>query len=173
MNEITQNLLKELFDYKDGNLYWKVTRGNKIKIGDRAGSLTDRGYRLIGINGKSYLAHRLIFLYHHRYLPEFLDHIDGEPTNNDILNLREATQQENNRNKRKERTKNDKPTSSIYKGVTWNKANRKWLVQIHIDRKGKYLGLFTSEIEAAKAYNRTAVKEFGKFAKLNEIPKAL
>lgn len=120
MDELTQGLLRELFDYKDGELYWKQS-GTGRKIGVPAGTVKSDGYRSIGINGKIYLTHRLIFLYHHDYLPEFLDHIDGNPLNNNILNLREATKQENAQNAKKYKFHNGKPTSSKFKGVSWNK----------------------------------------------------
>ena len=165
---ITQDLLKELFDYQDGNLYWKMVKQG-IKIGDRAGYDTNNGYRQVGINGKGYLEHRLIFLYHYGYLPKFLDHIDGDPSNNDISNLREATQQENCMNMKKPKSHNGKPTTSIYKGISWDKIDKKWKVSIRINGKPKHLGYFTSEIDAAKAYNKAAIEAFGKFAKINNI----
>ena len=167
MSELTQDSIRSLFNYQDGNLYWKAAIRNKINIGDQAGYVNNRDYRLVKIGGENYLAHRLIFLYHHGYLPEFLDHIDRNPLNNSIDNLREATRQENNRNKKKEKTRNGKPTSSIYKGVSWHKPTKKWQVQIYVDSKPKYLGYFTSEIDAAKAYDKAAVKHFGEFAKIN------
>lgn len=166
MNELTQGLLKELFDYRDCELYRKGSKGG-VKIGSQAGTLRSDGYRAIQINGKIYQEHRLIFLYHHGYSPEFLDHIDGNPLNNSINNLREATNQENGMNRKKNKSINGKPTSSIYKGVTRAKHAKKWTAQIQIDGKSKYLGSFISEIEAAKAYNRAAIKLFGEFAKLN------
>ena len=168
MTELTQDLLKELFDYRDGNLYWKVAKAQRIKIGDLAGSAQKSGYRQVMINGKGYSGHRLIFLWYHGYLPEFLDHIDGDPSNNSIDNIREATNQENGWNQKKRKSINNKPTSSKYKGVSWHKPTKKWLTQITIDGKTKHLGLFISEIKAALAYNKAAIKWFGEFAKLNE-----
>ena len=165
--KLTQKYLLELFDYRDGELYWKVRKAAKIKIGDRAGNVTVRGYRDVKIDGKSCKSHRLIFLYHYGYLPEFLDHIDGNPLNNKIDNLREATSQENSMNRKKDKSYGGKPTLSKYKGVSWRKESQKWKVSIMIGEKRKHLGYFDLEIKAAKAYNRAAIELFGKFAKIN------
>ncbi len=166
MVKLTQEYVRSLFDYKDGELYWKVSRG-AAKIGDVAGNVESRGYRRIRKDGKIYQAHRLIFLYHHGYLPEFLDHIDGNPSNNDISNLREATMQENRMNSKKTEFVNGNLTSSKYKGVYYDKYHKRWRSQIMIDYKRKFLGYFDSEIDAALVYDKCAIVTFGKFANLN------
>ena len=159
--------VRSLFDYHDGALYWKVHKGT-AKLGDLAGTVRDDDRRQIGINGKRYKAHRLIFLWHHGYLPEFLDHIDGDPTNNNIDNLRESTGSQNQWNRKKDKSRNGKLTLSIYKGVTWHKHREKWQAQIQINGEREYLGSFESEIDAAKAYNGAATELHGEFAEINE-----
>ena len=94
----TQARLKELFDYKDGNLYRKTSLGGVV-IGSVAGTKMRRGYTQIRVDGKLYLAHRLIWLYHHGYMPTMIDHIDSDPTNNNIENLRIATASQNQHNR--------------------------------------------------------------------------
>lgn len=103
-----------------------------------------------------------------------LDHIDGNGCNNQLENLREAVQLENNRNMRKQ-----EGCSSKYKGVSWHKREGKWCARIAAGEllpngyhKRIWLGYFEDEIEAAKAYDRAAIKYFGEFAKLNFTEKS-
>lgn len=164
MQELTQELVRNLFTYKDGFLYWKVYRTNSVKIGDKAGTLNNIGYYRIKINNKIYLSHRLIFLYHHGYLPKYIDHIDSNKLNNNISNLREVTCSQNGMNR-----KSNKNSSSKYKGVCWHKQTQKWCTHIAINGKDKHIGYFISETEAALAYNDAAIKYFDEYAKLNEV----
>lgn len=93
-----------------------------------------------------------------------IDHIDGNGCNNLHSNLRLCTHNQNMMNKRKQ-----KNTTSIYKGVCFHKRADKWVAHIMITRTLIYLGLFASEIDAAKAYNTKAIELFGEFANLNNI----
>jgi len=86
--------------------------------------------------------------------------VDGKRRNNTVANLRWATSEQNNSNRKKREN-----TSSIYKGVSFKKNIGKWAAQI----KRVHLGYFEDEIEAAKVYNQKAVETFGEYAKLNEI----
>jgi hypothetical protein len=91
-----------------------------------------------------------------------VDHINGNGLDNRKENLRLCFNGENNRNSRPHRN-----SSSKYKGVCWHKKNKKWQADIYVNGKHIYLGQYDSEIEAAKAYDRAAIKYFGRFAKLN------
>ena len=159
---ITQELVKELFKYRDGVLFWRVSKGTRAKD-MRAGSLYSSGYRNIGINGKKYKEHRLIFLYHRGYLPPMLDHRDLDRQNNPIGNLREATSTQNHANMPKQ-----KNNTSGYKGAFWNKTAKKYMAQIKVNGKHKYLGYFDSPRMAALKYNFAAEEAFGKFARFNQ-----
>jgi hypothetical protein len=128
---MNQNLVKHLFEYKDGSLYWK----NSIRPGwngKKAGRLNE-GYNYIKIDGKLYGEHRLIFLMFHGYLPIEVDHIKG--LNNHIENLRAADRSGNCRNTRIPCTN----TSGI-KGVSWHKHKKKWSVQLSVNNKPRHFG---------------------------------
>ena len=93
-----------------------------------------------------------------------IDHRDGNGCNNQKSNLRFCTGSENQMNQRKQKNR-----SSIYKGVTFNRTDKKWMAQIHINGKNIHLGRFILEVEAAKAYNAKAIELFCEFANLNII----
>lgn len=168
--ELTQDLLKELFYYKDGALYWRVKRKG-CKLNARAGTLkkfrTENRY-IITMDYKQYLSSRLIFLYHKGYLPEKVDHRDRNTLNDRIENLRAANCRQNqcNRTSRKN-------SSSQYLGVSLYKSFGKWGAQIRVNNKPIYLGSFPSEDQAAKAYNEAAKLYHGEFANLNVIENSL
>ena len=91
---------------------------------------------------------------------QIIDHKDRDPFNNQKLNFRFCTQQQN--------VWNQGPRYGYkYKGVSYHKMAKKWSAQIVKNYKKKHLGLFNSDIEAAKAYDRAARKLFGEFAYLN------
>ena len=140
--------LKKLLDYnKDtGEFFWKEDRGNyKSKAGDKAGCTTQDGYVLITIDGKLHKAHRLAWLYVHGYIPEYgIDHINRNPSDNRIANLREVSQSCNARNAT---LRVDNKTGIT--GVCWNRFDRKWKVQAVVNGKNKHIGQYATKWEAA------------------------
>lgn len=167
MVKLTHEYVLSLFTYRDGNLFWNDARSN-VKAGDRAGS-DNQIYKQLQIDHKKYYVHQIIFLYHRGYIPNELDHIDGNRLNNDIENLRSVTHSQNQHNHSKHKSYNGKPTSSQYKGVYWEERRNKWRSRIVIDKREKHLGYFINEIDAAKCYNDAAIKYFGEYACLNII----
>lgn len=141
---ITQELLKEYFYYKDGSLYAAKSRTG-LGIHKKAGSKRTNGYIYLNFHKKIYLAHRLIFLYHHGYLPKILDHIDGNPLNNRIENLRPATYAQNLAN-----MKTPKSNKSGVKGVCFDKSKNKWVAEIKCNGVKHRLGRFDTLEEATK-----------------------
>lgn len=142
---ISQALVRELFDYQDGRLTWKTKR-NGTRINGDAGHLNKSGYVTIQINGRLHRAHRLIFLWHHGYMPNEIDHVNRVKDDNRIENLREASRSENcmNRGVRSD-------SSSGVSGVCWDGQFDKWRARITIDKKRKSLGLFANFDDAVAA----------------------
>jgi hypothetical protein len=92
-----------------------------------------------------------------------VDHQNSNPLDNRRANLRLATHAQNMHN----RQKIQKKTSSRFVGVCFEKQKQRWIVYITNLRKRIYLGRFKNEIDAARAYDRAALKYFGEFARLN------
>lgn len=90
------------------------------------------------------------------------DHANGDGWDNRRINLRLATSQQNSHNRRPKQG-----CSSQYKGVAWHRKNAKWVVRIYCDGKKYFLGYYTDEVEAARAYDEAACEHFGEFAYLN------
>ena len=168
---ITQTKLVELFDYHpDGYLSRKRSgagRSNKAgaKVGNYgAKNLGQRNCRYIStkIKGKYYCLHRLIYCYHYGFMPEQLDHINGNSLDNRIENLRLATRFENAQN-RKKFTNN---TSGV-KNVSWHKAQQKWFVYVDVNKKRKSIGYF-EDLELAELVAIEAREKYhGAFANLS------
>ncbi|WP_342238101.1 HNH endonuclease signature motif containing protein [Inquilinus sp. OTU3971] len=146
-------------DPETGIVRWRVNRG-PAKAGSIAGTVRTDGYMTIGIDGRRYLLHRVVYLLHHGHWPAgILDHVNGDPRDNRPINIRLATVSQNGANKRRATSK------SGFRGVyqRW----RKWLAQISVDGRLRSIGMFSTSEDAARAYDRAAVEAFGQFATTN------
>ncbi len=141
---ITQDRVRELFDYADGELIWRVSVNWSIGVGTTAGSLNKcSGYNQVKIDGKSYQVHRIIWLWHYGYFPEHgLDHINRLKADNRVHNLREVSQSCNIRNSR------SRGNNSGVRGVNFHKDKKKYQVYITASRKQIYLGTHFDFTEA-------------------------
>ena len=109
--------------------------------------------------------HRLVakaFILNLTNLP-CVDHIDRNKLNNHLSNLRWCTREENQHN----RSKQKKDTTSVYKGVYFDKKANKWRARIKHNGQRIHLGYFTDEADAGRAYDRWAKVHFKEFAHLN------
>ena len=109
-------------------------------------------------------------IYLHRYLlkvkpGEMVDHKDGNGLNNTRENIRIATNSQNGMNRRLK----SPGKSSRYKGVSWGKMQGSWLAHIMKNNKTRHLGSFSTQEDAARAYNKAAIELFGEFACLNVV----
>lgn len=146
---LTQARLKELLRYdSETGLFVRLTsQGGKTRGVLTAGKADARGRRSFKLDRREYFAHRLAWLYVHGRWPEAgIDHKDGDPGNNRLSNLREATNSENQQNQRRAQS----CSRSGFLGVYRPAPKRKWAAQITVNGKMLYLGCY-SEPEAAHA----------------------
>lgn len=158
---ITQKKIKEVMKYESetGNFIW-IRPVHRKCIGQVAGSLKMRGEIEIKISGKAYSAHRLVWLYLFGYLPvEYIDHINGNRADNRIVNLRVATNSQNQANRGLHST-----NTSGFRGVCWNKKSSKWQAGIKVKGKSFHLGMFENPTDASNAYKAAAEKYFGEYS---------
>lgn len=117
-------------------------------LGAPAGSLTDRGYVTIRVDGASYRAHRLAWLYMTGSWPlHEIDHRDGDRSNNSFENLRDIPGAGNRQN-----TKRQANNTSGFTGVVWAKNVERWHAKIKINRRTISLGYFETRDAAYRAY---------------------
>ena len=158
---ITALQLRERLQYDPNTGRWVWLKTPRLGfVGKPAGSIDAKGYWCIKIDGQSYKASRLAYLYMTGEWPiEEMDHIDGKPWNDTWSNLRQATRLENIQNRQ---MRTDNISGAI--GVYWSKGNSKWIAQID----QTYLGSFDSFEEAVAARDQAAKELHGNFAVLNK-----
>lgn len=157
MSPITQEYLHQVFDYHaDGHLIWK-RKYRGIKVGQKAGHTDKLGYYTIRLDKVLYKGHRLIWFWHHGAWPtDELDHADNNPSNNRIENLRNATKQQNMRNRGP--NKNNKLN---LKNICWSESRRRFVVQFD----GKFRKRFKTLEEAILVANEERLKRHHDFAR--------
>ena len=157
----TKEYLESRFHYNpgSGDLVWKVLfpgsiAGTKIK-----------GCIKVALERLDFKAHRLCWTLYHGTPPDdgfVIDHVNGDPHDNSISNLRLCSQRQNSMN-----SKRPKNNTSGYKGVAKQKGTEKYRAFICVGRRQIHLGLFSTPVAAHEAYKNAAVVNFGKFACLD------
>lgn len=166
MHAIPLDRLNEAFiaNFQTGELTWRISPSFAIEAGHRAGSRGSKGYQTVSLD-RTYLGvHRVLWAMHKGAWPAgAIDHINGNPSDNRIANLRECTPSQNAINSRM-------PSTNTHgtKGVTLL-PHGKWQAQIKINGKSKYLGSFVNKSDAAAAYGAAARELFGEFMRQSEV----
>jgi hypothetical protein len=142
--EIDPVILRSIFDYKDGELFWKQNRGYQPCAGNKAGRNTPYGYISVELNGRPYQAHRLVWAYHFGATDKLIDHIDGDRSNNRIENLRLCDRFENAHNRKKCR----RNTTGV-KGVRLRSDSGRFEARITMRGKRMVLGSY-DDLELAE-----------------------
>ena len=155
------SILHEMFEYRDGALYWKRRKWADTKAGKRAGSIHPSGYRFVTVqNIGQCREHRVIFMMHHGYLPKQIDHINGIRDDNRIENLRASDNFTNSQNAKRLCTN----TSGV-KGVCFDKAAGKWKARIYIGGKRKTIGYYDNIADAELEIRAVREQFHGEFAR--------
>lgn len=167
---LNKEFLNEAFEYRNGELFWRFRPPHHFACEDHRKKFNNRqggtkagyawnGYVWITFHFGAISAHRIIFVMHYGYLPDEVDHINGNPSDNRIENLRAATHKQNSQN-----MKTTRRNSSGVKGVSFHKTHGKWSAYIRADGKMKHLGLFKTIEEAAIARKSAEKSHYGEFS---------
>jgi len=144
----TPERLKELFEYKDGELIWRVNKRGPARKGGVAGGRNRYGYFEVRVDGVPYKRNRLIWAMHHGW-PEDrnldIDHINRKRGDDRIENLRLVTHQGNLENTKA-------------KGYCYHRHAKKYQAAITTNYKKIHLGYFDTEEEAKAAYDAAKLK---------------
>lgn len=155
----SQNELDAAFVYENGRILWKEDRGNHIKAGTHAGTVRREGYVHISFKGRVYPAHRLIWVMHGNAPAETIDHINRNPGDNRIENLRAATKGQQLFN-----TGLRSNNKSGVKGVSWHTCANAWRGQIYFQGKSYHAGIFKNKDECIEAARVLRERLHGEFA---------
>ncbi|WPM80987.1 HNH endonuclease signature motif containing protein [Brucella pseudintermedia] len=155
------------FDADQGLLFWRYRQDRSPQWNGRfagkvvGGPSHQHGYWVTCMTGLGpVLVHRVIWKWMFDTDPEFIDHRDGNPSNNRLCNLREASRKDNMRNKKPHRGK------LLPKGVSFVTGRTDlFRATIYSNKKSVHLGCFDSADDAHAAYVNAAKKTFGQFAR--------
>jgi hypothetical protein len=148
LNSHEANVVRSLIKYDPNTgVFTRIRGAGRFKAGSEVGCVAGR-YLQINVAGKRYRAHQIALLLVHGYIPNEIDHINGNGLDNRISNLRAVTHQQNNHNQRLP----PKHNTTGFLGVSYYKAGDKYSAQINIDGKKKHLGYFKSAIDAHRRY---------------------
>ena len=141
-------VLREYFNYdpETGELTRAKQTGPRFNKGCKATVLNKAGYLQVGLHNKIYLAHRLIWKLHTGEEPSIIDHINNDPTDNRICNLRNVTLSDNQHNRPLQHN-----NTSGARGIHWSEKLQKWVAKINVNRQQIYLGAYLTFDEAVNA----------------------
>jgi len=161
----SQDLLKEILDYNPitGIFTWRKPTGRRVRVGSVAGADGTRGYRQIRVQNVLYRANRLAWMYSYGEDPGelYVDHIDGETSNNALCNLRLVNPSQSCMNRR------GMGNNKIgFTGVFWSSERNRWRAHSKINKKLRCIGDFDNLLDAVAARMRFVREHFGEYGRL-------
>jgi hypothetical protein len=161
MQHLTQAYIRELFDYCETGLFCrKISVSHNTWPGQLvSGSVTPAGYCQFNLAGRKVPYHRAVWFWHHGTWPERLDHINNDPSDNRIENLRECTHTQNMWNAK------GRAGQTGIKGVVWEKSKERYRVRMRVSGQRLSFGYFKTLDEARSAVQAARIKHHGEFAR--------
>jgi hypothetical protein len=156
LSELTKDLLNELFEIREGQLFRRVSRG-RMSAGNLAGSPTRLGYWNIGIGVRKYSRAKLIWCMVHGYIPKELDHKNRDYSDDRIENLRESTRSQNCAN-RKEMPRGVDLPRGVYR------CRGKFMARLAAGGKDFFSSARDTPEEAFEVYKKMHRKRYGEFS---------
>jgi len=148
-DSVTYDRACELFKMEGGTLIWVKPTSNRVKVGQRAGHFSTKGYLRVTVDNIDNSVHRIAWLLHYGEYPEGeLDHEDGNKVNNSVDNLRLADRDIQYKNMPLQ-TNN----KTGYPGVYQRGDNGKYDVKIMNKSRGSFSTL-EEAIKKAKAVHK-------------------
>jgi len=160
--------IREAFSYdaETGILRWAERRNHRTRRGAAVGSRTPKGHLRVVIDGQPILVHRVIWAHVYGTWPENqIDHINGNPSDNRLSNLRPATNRQNQCNAK---TRVDNTTGRV--GVYWAANVGKWRPMIRLNGKNVCLGLYETFPEAVAVREQAEREHYGEYARPRGTP---
>lgn len=160
--EVTIDVVREMFDYDPLTcVLRRKKRYYRFQAGAIVGSKKKNGYITTKVYSRYFACHRLAWAHYYGEWPNgHIDHINGNPSDNRIVNLRVVSDQQNAFNRKAWAT-----NKSGFKGVTWKPRIKRWVANIHINNQQTHLGCFDTPEEAHAAYMAAAREHFGEYAR--------
>lgn len=161
MDLLTYERACELFSYDSSTGFLSRKRAIQGARAGVVGSSRYGAYRSVHVDGRSYMVHRVIWLMVYGVWPsDLIDHINGNPNDNSLSNLRAATHSQNMQN-----AKRSKNNTSGFKGVSFIRKAGRYQATIQVDRRSYNLGHFLNPESAHAAYVSAAKRLHGSFAR--------
>lgn len=129
--------------------FTRIATCGRFPAGSKVGNIRKDGRLYIRCGKRGFMAHRLVWLFAYGEMPtQEIDHINGDPLDNRIANLRLATSSENKQNVKRARSN----TKTGFLGVSWNKNVARYRADISLNNRRKFLGHFDTAEQAHAAY---------------------